>query len=537
MAFRLTSRRTFLQASAAGTALALTRRARAAAPPAGAGALTLNDDLHAPDLLRYFESYCRPGVSTVAFCVGDMSWPTLYPTKVGVHYSATDPGGDLKRVRMHRNADNFSEEPGGFIGAAFRILRELGKRSLASFRMNDAHFTAPDNPNASEFWKQHAALALCPEYGYYGGCLNYASDTVRDHFYRRVIEFMELYPDVDGLELDAMRSPYFFPPGKGGELAPLFTELVRRIKAALAEQAKRLGRPAYTLTVNVPLTPALCLESGLDVAAWDAEKLFDCVSAGTYQAYMNADYRPWRQQLPNGTPVFAYVNCSPQTGQYLGAEEYRAAAANAFGAGADGVYLFNFPCLFELAMQAPSDAAAVSMALPDLRGKGQVDIGRAAQALDEIGSADSLRGKDKRFLFGFSNETGYRHFAPVVEGAVRGTVTGPLKTSFRCYEEYDRARATTLRFKIENVTRTEEFAIRLNGNSPGPGAVQVRFAGNGRDTRMHTVTLNPYLEYEIGLRADQLVRGENTIEVTPTRLLPGPAGKINLTEIELVLRY
>jgi len=35
-----------------------------------------------------------------------------------------------------------------------------------------------------------------------------------------------------------MRSPYFFPPDKGEELAPLFTDLVRRIKAALAERAR-----------------------------------------------------------------------------------------------------------------------------------------------------------------------------------------------------------------------------------------------------------------------------------------------------------
>ncbi|MBM3290350.1 MAG: twin-arginine translocation signal domain-containing protein, partial [Candidatus Hydrogenedentes bacterium] len=363
------SRRSFLKTTAAA-GIALARGAQAADRPADPGTLTLNDDgnvflymdddLNAADLRRYFESYCRPGVSTVAFCVGDMSWPTLYPTKVGVHVGAMDAGGDLKRVRMRRNVDNFSAEPGGFIGTALRTLRELGKTTLASFRMNDAHFTAPDNPNVSEFWKQHATLALGPAYGYYGGCLDYATDGVRDHFYQRVTEFMDLYPDVDGLELDAMRSPYFFAPDKGKEFAPLFTDLVKRIKTALADRAQKLNRPDYLLTINVPVTPELCLESGLDVAAWDAERLFDAVSVGTYQAYMNADYAPWRKLLVNGTRLFAYINCSPQTGQYLGLDEYRAAAANAFGGGADGIYLFNYPCLFELAMQSPTDAASVS---------------------------------------------------------------------------------------------------------------------------------------------------------------------------------
>ena len=83
----------------------------------------------------------------------------------------------------------------------------MGKKVLASFRMNDAHFTSPQNPNVSAFWKQHVKLALGPAYGYYGGCLDYASDVVRGHFFDRVIEFADLYPEIDGIELDAMRSP------------------------------------------------------------------------------------------------------------------------------------------------------------------------------------------------------------------------------------------------------------------------------------------------------------------------------------------
>jgi len=65
---------------------------------------------------------------------------------------------------------------------------------------------------------------------------------VREHFFERVIEFAELYPQIDGIELDAMRSPYFFLPDKGEEKALLFTALLRRIKMAPTEQAERLKR-------------------------------------------------------------------------------------------------------------------------------------------------------------------------------------------------------------------------------------------------------------------------------------------------------
>jgi len=540
------SRRQFFQTSAAcAAAAAAGAEGRSAQPPSpgklvlnddGHVFLNLNDDLGKADLRRYLQSYCRPGVDVVAYCVGDMSWPTLYPSRVGVPYNVLGAGDDRRR-RIYQNVDNFAREPGGYFGTVFGILRELGKQVLASFRMNDAHFTSLNDPHVSEFWKQHAMLALGSAYGYYGGCLNYAFDEVRAHFTERILEFADLYPEIDGLELDAMRSPFFFLPGKGAEQAPLFTEMVRRIKAALADRAKRLKRPDYLLAINVPLAPELALECGLDVAACDAERLFDHVSVGTYQAYMNHPIERWKKVLVRGTPVLAYVGCSPQTGRYLGLEEYRAAAANAYASGADGIYLFNYPCLYELAAQMPTAVDQGMMALPDMRPYGHLDFSQVGQALDEIGRPELLRGKDKRFLFHFSNDTRHRHYDPDLASLDRQDAQGRLKAVFRCSEDYDRTRAVTLRFKIENVARREQFQITLNGHAIVSGQQQVRYAPNGRDTRIHTVKLGPYLDYETALQPNQLVRGENVLEVAPTNLTPGLAAKINLVEIELCVGY
>lgn len=500
--------------------------------------LVLSDDLHKDDLRRYLQSYCRPGVDSVAYCVGDMSWPTFHPTRVGVQRPRDAARcGDLQRVRISRNLANFEREPGAYFGTVFSLLHELGKKAIASFRMNDAHHTSPDDPNVSQFWKDHRQLVLGSTYGYYGGCLNYAHEVVREHFFQRVMEFAKLYPQVDGIELDAMRSPYFFVPGKGPEFAPRFTDLVRRIKSALAEQARRLGRPEYLLTINVPLTPELALESGLEAAAWDAERLFHAISVGTYQAYMNHPMDRWKKALTHGTPVFAYLGCSPQTGQYLGLEEYRAAAANAYGAGADGIYLFNYPCLFELAMQQPAPAKSVPTDLPDLRTMRQGDFSRVAGVLDELGNPERLRGKDKRFLFHYSDNAAYRHHDPDRASLKRPTENAKLLASFRCYEEYGLAKCIVLRFKLENVMRDEQFTLSLNGETLGPQQQQVRYAASGRDTRVHTVRLGPYLEYELALRPGQLRRGENRLEVAPARLRPELATTIQLREIELEVRY
>ncbi len=541
------SRRRFLQTSAACAAAAVANARDADGTLRSAGYLAVNDDgyvflianddLHKADLRRYLESYCRKGVDAVAYCVGDMSWATHYPTRVGVHYSVMDPRGDLKRARIYRNVDNFASEPGGYFGSVFEILHDLGKKALASFRMNDAHFTSLDNPNVSEFWKRNAEFALGSTYGYYGGCLNYAADEVRNHFFDRVIEFVELYPEIDGIDLDAMRSPFFFPPGEGPQYAPLFTDLVQRIKTALAEQVRRLNRPDYLLTINVPLTPELALECGLDMAAWDDRRLFDWVAVGTYQAYMGIPIEEWKKRLRFGTPIYAYVNCSAQDGQYLGLEEYRAAASNAYGSGADGIYVFNYPCLFELVTQIPGPVESVDMTLPDMRPYGHPDLSRVGQALEELGRPESLRGKNKRFLFHFNKDARYRHYAPCLSGIKRNGESPSLKAPFRCYEEYGRARSITLRFKIENVIRGERFQASLNGQPIEPTQQRVRYAANGRDTRTHSVTLGPYQEFEISLEPGQLRKGENMLEITPVLFDQKLTTTINLAEVELIITY
>ena len=87
------------------------------------------------------------------------------------------------------------------------------------------------------------------------------------------------------------------------------------------------------------------------------------------------------------------------------------------------------------------------------------------------------------------------------------------------------------------VARSEQFRVSLNGQPCKLGPQALRYAANGRDTRLHTVMLGPYLEVDIALSPAQLRQGENVLEVTPTRLLPGLTTAIRLAEIELRVAY
>lgn len=55
--------------------------------------------------------------------------------------------------------------------------------------------------------------------------------------------------------------------------------------------------------------------------------------------------------------------------------------------------------------------------------------------------------------------------------------------------------------------RSEQFQASLNGQPIEAVQQQVRYAANGRDTRIHTVKLGPYRSYEATLRPNQLTKG------------------------------
>jgi hypothetical protein len=500
----------------------------------GENFLKTTDDLTVVDLKRYLADLCRGGVGAIAYNAGDMSSPTFYPTTVGMHYSKVRDNQPPMFRRIFSNLDKLAAEPEGYFGTVFRIVQSQGKKALASFRMNDAHMTALTNPVFSKFWKPYAENALGDEHGYYGNCLSYQSELVRNHFFARIKEFIELYPFIDGVELDGMRSPYFFPTNKGKECAPLMTALVRQVKELLQAQAKRLNRPDYLLTANVPLTPELALECGLDTAAWDAEGLLDYISVGPYQAYMNHPIEHWKEVLKNGTPVFAYIAVQFQEAQYLGLKEYRAAAANAYASGADGIYLFNYPCLLELSLQAPRrlDDSGVQIS-----GRvGQIDFTNTPQVLDELADVEVIRHGNKRFLYCFETVP-YRHFQPDKATFDRVEKNSVLKLPFRCFEDYEAASEVLLKFKIEHVARSESFDILLNGKRLDPANYFLTFSSYGRDTRTHTVPLGPYLNYSIPLKPDQLVKGINQLEIRPTELKNDRTGEVRLTEVELIVNY
>jgi hypothetical protein len=496
------------------------------------------DDLGAEDLRTYLSRLQGTQVDMVAYCVAFGGYVAYYGTEVaerlGTGFALTT---EVKQRRAAHNLTRLQEEAGGYLDLVFSTLQEMGIPAVASIRMNDAHMSSdPVGAVAGRFWMNHPEWRLGEPCGYYASCLDYAVPAVREYLRRLVLEVLDKFPDIAGIELDGMRSPFFFQQGTGREQAPIMTDFLRRVRADLDATASRRGRERYLLRVNVPRSPELALETGLDVPAWDAEGLVDGISPGSYNTDFQLPIEQWKRLLSDRVPVHAYVNCSPATAQYLSLEDYRGVAANAYGAGADGIYLFNFPCLDELAFLQPRPLEGPPFPAPEFRAQcWHPDLTRSHQALGELGDPAQLAHADKRFLF-YMEPASYPHYAPE-QASIERLDPQAAEVVWRCYEDFGSAREMELELKLVGVTICDRFEFRVNGELVEESRLRRLHSANGRDARLHSVRLEPYSQYTIALDPAALRRGDNRLTVSLVEGEPDLLGTIEVREVALSVRY
>lgn len=513
-----------------------------------APALILNDDgsnfLYAADYLdradldAYLARLEGTQVGMVCWCVAFGGYVTYYQSEI------TEPVGSgfalhdrVKQMRFVRNRERLASQVGDYCGYVFERLGGMGIPVLASFRMNDAHMSSsPTGPVAGRFWMNHRDWCLGEPFGYYGSCLDYTHPPVREYLRRLVLEVIGKFPEIAGVELDAMRSPFFFAEGEGREKAPIMTGFVRQIRRDLDEAAERTGRDRYLLRMNVPRDPDLALESGLDVAVWAEEGLVDGIAAGCYNTDFQIPLEQWQDLLDGRMPVHSYINCSPAMGVYLSREGYRGAAANAWGSGADGAYLFNFPCLDETSRLIPVPVDRPPYPTVDFEVPGRHASTECTRgALHELGDPKELATLDKRLIF-YAEEQRFRHYAPGWQ-TLRRSEPAPVNLPWRCWEHTEAAREITIEIKLVGVTPRDEFAFAINGATVDRERIERLHASGGRDARVHAIPLEPYSVYTLEVDAGNLTRGDNTLTITLTDADPMLLNEIETREMYVDVRY
>lgn len=106
--------------------------------------------------------------------------------------------------------------------------------------------------------------------------VNYAFEEVRDFYVGLATDLAERHPDVDGIELDFMRSRKFFPDGE--EEPEKLTAMVRRIRENVDRIAAAAGKP-IRIVARVP-TFHDGYAAGMRVRQWLDEGLLDGIILG-----------------------------------------------------------------------------------------------------------------------------------------------------------------------------------------------------------------------------------------------------------------
>ena len=227
--------------------------------------------------------------------------------------------------------------------------RSKGVKVWLSMRMNDIHWITDDNFLLNtEYFRGNPQLrrAAYNTNDWSAQALDYGKDQVRQHFLALAKEYIERF-DLDGLELDWMRSPSHLRPGFELQDAHLITEFMRDVREISNKAQEKRGHE-IKIGVRLPSRPEDARLSGFDFISWAKEKLVDSIAITPYWAStdFNMPIEIWRELLPENISLSAgleiLVRPNVSVAPFMNTAEMVAGFVCTFlYQGADDIYLFN----------------------------------------------------------------------------------------------------------------------------------------------------------------------------------------------------
>jgi len=455
----------------------------------------------------------------------------IYPTNVGERMGDNIRDWDkihpYYREQGRAMADNLrqlierGEDPVEILSAR---AKELGLRFWLSCRMNEIHEDDDRFMVVRSLFKEehldwlhgrnyHPEAVYAPknEWSY---AWDYAHEGVRKHFLALFHEWLGY--DVDGIELDFVRSPCLFPPGKEEEGAPLLTDFVRKLRTDVNATAKRRGHKVQ-LAVRVPPSLDLCSAAGIEIKTWIEEDLVDMVipmDRGYFDPEPKlSEFLPLAK--PKGITVLGGIE--PQVRNYRKTSRQTfATAGNFLHQGADGIYTFNYDCHRTNAKSS------------QFGGIGNVtytqeEIAFLKDALDPA----VLRDHDKQYFISqdtgnrLAEENGSRPLRCRLPVGKPKEFTMTVGDDLEAAAKEKRIRSSRLVVALKDSgAESDELKLEINGQAQGPGDYQ--FEPREPDLVVITV-LDPPMR-----------RGANTIKVG---LKAGSTEKGIINSIDLNVDY
>ena len=260
------------------------------------------------------------------------------------------------------NLQTFLDQKTDGLRMSSEFARKNGLESIWTLRMNDIHdaWTAEFLPD----WKRHdptrvmSTLAEGKDFKdrrRLWSLVDFEHPDVQPRLVEIIQEVLQNY-DVDGVELDFMRAPFYFRTSYEGQPTTdaqigVLTRLVRGIRQLVLKESEKQNKP-FLLTARVPTTVTICRRIGIDLKSWLEERLLDTMSLGG--GYITFDV-PVAELIALGrqhnVPVYPCLSQSglmqrPPRGTSTKhpPEAWFGAAARLWADGASGIYTFNlFP--------------------------------------------------------------------------------------------------------------------------------------------------------------------------------------------------
>ena len=390
-----------------------------------------------------------------------------------------------------------------------------------------------------------------------GNTLDFSFKEVRDFHFGAIEEIARRF-DVDGIEITFRSDNHFpYPRSISRERRHLMTELFRRIRGMLDDEARRKGKELL-LGVRVPETVDECHDCGLDIPAWITTGILDYVSpANAMYANHNAQWEEFSSLtektscllLPGVMPFCSAADArsdtvpwalQPDTGRsgtadhmafqsrvYLrpmAANNYRALANNMYGAGADGVSSFNYQEQYtgNLMGDFPGSLAL----LRELRDPEAVKAGHRTYLFRSM-----FGGVDYHGAPGMAS-TGAIKDDKIVLSRERPGVRREYR--LRLCEQWDGIGYAYAAVRARNLRPGDNLAFNVNGVRIPEDRVRRMRHEAGRSTNIGR-PLPAYSTVIFDLDPDHMIDGDNTLEVVLTEQEEETSGDILIDEIDVTV--
>ncbi|MCQ2770294.1 MAG: hypothetical protein MJ236_00635 [Clostridia bacterium] len=266
------------------------------------------------------------------------------------------------QLNIHRTRD-YILSGGDPVIETYNAVKNAGIDFFFSLRMNDWHYVneanadnAIDYPTVDRFFIDH------PEYKI--GNLNssnpvgwkrmnphqqnYLVPEVREHYLSLVSELINLC-DIDGFELDFMRSPNYFPEDKIVEGTQVMTDFIRQVRKLLDEAGKTRNK-FIPLCLHMPHKYEYCAAIGFDLETLVEEGTVQMVVAtSSYFHNESIDIEGFKRHLPKAQVygeiqeiICKNVIDGAQIERKMTTELFRSTAQSILHRGADGISIYNY---------------------------------------------------------------------------------------------------------------------------------------------------------------------------------------------------